>query len=36
MIKKIIAGGQTEADQAALDIAIRLRIPHGGWTPKDR
>ena len=36
MIKKIISGGQTEADQAALDIAIRLRIPHGGWTPKDR
>ena len=36
MIKKIIAGGQTEADQAALDVAIRLRIPHGGWTPKDR
>ena len=36
MIKKIIAGGQTKADQAALDMAIRLRIPHGGWTPKDR
>ena len=36
MIKKIITGGQTEADQAALDMAIRLRIPHGGWTTKDR
>ena len=36
MIKKIITSGQTEADQAALDIAIRLRIPHGGWTTKDR
>lgn len=36
MIKKIISGGQTEADQAALDIAIKLRIPHGGWTPKGR
>ena len=34
MIKKIISGGQTEADQAALDIAIKLRIPHGGCTPK--
>jgi hypothetical protein len=34
MVKKIISGGQTEADQAALDIAIRLRIPHAGWTPK--
>ena len=36
MLKKIISCGQTEADQAALDIAIKLRIPHGGWTPKDR
>ena len=36
MIKKIISGGQTEADQAALDIAIKLRIPYGGWTPKGR
>ncbi|MDH3567839.1 MAG: putative molybdenum carrier protein [Desulfobacteraceae bacterium] len=34
MLKKIIAGGQTEADQAALDIAIKLGIPHGGWIPK--
>jgi len=36
MIKKIISGGQTVADQAALDIAIKLRIPHGGCTPKGR
>jgi hypothetical protein len=36
MIKKIISGGQTEADQAALDIAIKLGIAHGGWTPKGR
>jgi hypothetical protein len=36
MLKKIISCGQTEADQAALDIAIKLRIPHGGWTPKGR
>lgn len=34
MIKKIITCGQTEADGAALDIAIKLRIPHGGCTPK--
>ena len=27
----IISGGQTGADQAALDAAISLRIPHGGW-----
>ena len=36
MIKKIISGGQTGADQAALDAAIRLEIPHGGWIPKGR
>lgn len=36
MIQKIISGGQTGADQAALDIAIKLGIPHGGWVPKGR
>lgn len=36
MIKKIISGGQTGADQAALDVAIMLDIPHGGWIPKGR
>jgi hypothetical protein len=36
MIKKIISGGQTGADQAALDTAIKLDIPHGGWVPKGR
>ena len=36
MIKKIISGGQTGADQAALDAAIKLGIPHGGWIPKGR
>ncbi|MBF0101825.1 MAG: putative molybdenum carrier protein [Desulfobacterales bacterium] len=36
MIKKIISGGQTGADQAALDVAIELDIPHGGWVPKGR
>ncbi|UCF94984.1 MAG: putative molybdenum carrier protein, partial [Desulfobacterales bacterium] len=36
MIKKIISGGQTGADQAALDAAISLGIPHGGWIPKGR
>ena len=33
MIEKIISGGQTGADQGALDIAIELGIPHGGWIP---
>lgn len=36
MIEKIISGGQTGADQAGLDAAIKLGIPHGGWVPKGR
>ncbi len=36
MLEKIISGGQTGADQAALDAAIKLGIPHGGWLPKGR
>jgi hypothetical protein len=36
MIAKIVSGGQTGADRAALDAAIRLGIPHGGWVPKGR
>lgn len=36
MIAKIISGGQTGADRAALDVAIHLGIPHGGWVPKGR
>lgn len=33
---KIISGGQTGVDQGALDAAIQLGIPHGGWCPKGR
>jgi hypothetical protein len=36
MIVKIISGGQSGVDRAALDVAIRLAIPHGGWVPKGR
>jgi len=36
LIRRIISGGQTGADQAALDVAIELGIPHGGWVPKGR
>ena len=36
MITKIISGGQTGADRAALDVALKLGIPHGGWIPKGR
>jgi len=33
---RIISGGQTGADLAALDLALALAIPHGGWCPKGR
>ena len=36
MISKIISGGQTGADRAALDFAIKMEIQHGGWIPKGR
>ena len=36
MIKKIVSGGQTGADRAGLDVAIRWTFPHGGWCPKGR
>jgi len=31
MLVKIVSGGQTGADRAALDFAIEHGIPHGGW-----
>ena len=36
MIKKIISSGQKGADRAALDAAIKCRVPHCGWIPKAR
>lgn len=33
---KIISGGQTGVDRAALDVAIERNIPCGGWCPRDR
>jgi hypothetical protein len=36
LVKKIVSGGQTGADQAALDFALAENIPHGGWIPKGR
>jgi hypothetical protein len=35
-IEKIVSGGQTGADRAALDFAIQHGIPHGGWCPHGR
>ncbi len=36
MLKKIITGGQTGVDQAALQAAIDAGIEHGGWCPPGR
>lgn len=35
-IQKIISGGQTGVDRAALDVALELGIPCGGWCPRNR
>ena len=35
-VLKLVSGGQTGADRAALDFAIEHRIPHGGWCPAGR
>ena len=36
MLDKIISGGQTGADRAALDVAMRMGIDHGGWIARGR
>ena len=36
MIKKIISGGQTGADRAALDAAMDCGVVCSGWIPKGR
>ena len=36
MIEKVISGGQTGVDRAALDVALEIGIPCGGWCPKGR
>jgi hypothetical protein len=36
LIEKIVSGGQTGVDRAALDVAMELGIPCGGWCPKGR
>lgn len=35
-ITTIISGGQAGADRAALDVALALGLPCGGWCPKGR
>ena len=36
MLIKIISGGQTGADRAALDAALESNFPCGGYCPKNR
>lgn len=36
IFEKIVSGGQTGADQGALDAALELDHPCGGWCPKGR
>jgi hypothetical protein len=36
VIRRLVSGGQTGVDRAALDIAIELGIEHGGWCPRGR
>jgi Circularly permutated YpsA SLOG family len=35
-LNRIVSGGQTGADQAALDVALFLGLEVGGWVPKGR
>ncbi len=35
-VERIVSGGQTGVDRAALDVARRLGIAHGGWCPRGR
>ena len=35
-VSKIVSGGQTGVDRAALDVAIEIGLAHGGWCPKGR
>ena len=36
MIRKVVSGGQTGVDRAALDVALELGLACGGWCPKGR
>jgi hypothetical protein len=36
LVERIVSGGQTGADRAALDFAVAHGIPHGGWCPQGR
>jgi hypothetical protein len=33
-VVKIVSGGQTGVDRAALDVSVALGLSHGGWCPR--
>jgi hypothetical protein len=35
-VRRIVSGGQTGVDRAALNVAIALGWEHGGWCPRGR
>lgn len=35
-VRRVISGAQTGVDRAALDVALELGIPCGGWVPRGR
>ena len=36
IVERIVSGGQTGVDRAALDVAMACDVPHGGWCPRGR
>lgn len=32
-VVRVVSGGQTGVDRAALDVAVALGLPYGGWCP---
>jgi hypothetical protein len=36
MLARLISGGQSGVDRAALDAALELGVPCGGWCPRGR
>lgn len=35
-LARVVSGGQSGVDRAALDVALQLGIPCGGWCPRGR
>lgn len=35
-LSRVVSGGQTGVDRAALDVALALGLPCGGWCPRGR